>query len=154
MSRKIKLNLLVPGIVALGFLRDYLFENINWIYLTKTINRKNQARKEFYELLEWSNGEIVLLKWSLTLIFFGLFLGISVWIIHLLFSNRFYNKITILVYVAIFVVSGALFFLGNWFGFYDRFYAIVITMMHLTQSFVPLLVLFMVFKFFPKTENQ
>ena len=155
MSDKAKLCILLPGIIALGFLRDYLFINVNWVTLTMTTGRRLQARHEFYFLLDWPQNQLIILKWLLTFIFFFLFLAVTRWIIQVLYKNRFYNQITIIVFLGIMGISGVLYIIGLLSPtLYDNFYGTIINLMHLTQSFIPLLILIIVFKFLPDSQND
>ncbi len=154
MSRKIKLYIAIPGIILLGFIRDYFFININWIYLTLTGERRNQARPEFNSLLEWLPGEILSLKWILTILFYLLFLGMTLLIIHIGFKKRAYNITTLLMFAGLFIVSGILFVFGWLTGFGQELYGAIHTIMMLAQSFIPLMILSIIFKFLPNTEKE
>ena len=147
MSKNLKLGILIPLIILLGFLRDYFFVNINWVYLTLTINRKNAARPEFYELLEWSTDEILGLKWALTVLFYLLYLGLTLLIIHIAFKKRSLNILTFLLYVGIFVVSGLLYIIGWITGSSADLYGVIHWLMSMAQSFFPLMFLGIIFKF-------
>ena len=153
-SKKIKLGILIPSIVILGFIRDYFFVNINWVYLTLTINRKNAARPEFYGLLEWSVDEILILKWFLTILFFLIYLGMTLWIIHIGFKKRAYNITTLILYAGIFAISGFLYVIGWATGTGGELYAVIHWLMSLTQSFFPLMILGIIFKFLPHSDED
>lgn len=154
MSKKLKTWLLLITIILAGFAREYLFANINWIYKTLTEDRMNQARKEFYFLLEWSPKQIELLKWFLTVLFFAVFALISVAIVKLVFNNKLYNKITLLAFFAILASSGFLLIIGYIFGISDSIYNITRTLMGIGQSFMPLMILFVTFKFLPQKTSD
>ncbi|MEX1003064.1 MAG: hypothetical protein WDZ35_13180 [Crocinitomicaceae bacterium] len=154
MQAKVKVGLLATITVLLGFLRGYLFYNINWIYKTLTENRRNSAREEFYFLLEWSPTEILVLKWVLTFFFFFSFMFLTYWVIKAAFQQAVYSKIVIFVYGGIFLLSGFLFVLGYFFGLSSELYGIIRTVMGLAQSFMPLMILFILFKFFPQSEKE
>ena len=94
MSPKTKAILLTIGIVLLGFFREYLFININWIYLTLVNGRMNQALDEFHFLLSWSPSELILLKWGLTALFTVWFFALTWWIIKLVFNEKKLYKIS------------------------------------------------------------
>ena len=153
MSKKIKLILLIALIILLGFLRDYLFFNINWIYLTLTENRPNQALEEFYFLLEWTPKNINILKWFLTFLFTGLFLILSVWIIHQFFKNKQFNRITIYAFVGLIGICAFLYLIGFVIGLSDNLYGVIRTLMGFAQSFMPLMILYVVFKFLPEQNK-
>jgi len=142
------------GVVALGFLRDYLFYNINWIYLTLVNGRANSARPEFYALLEWSPDEIIRLKWLLTILFYALFAGLTCYFIYHYFKKIEYLKISVFLYLGIFLVSGILYSLGYISGLNKELYPIIRTLMGVAQSFMPLMVLFVIFKFYPQIESN
>ena len=152
MSKKTKLIILVILIISLGFLRDYFFMNINWIYLNLTTGRQNQALDEFHFLLNWSVGEIELLKWVLTLLFTFLFFLFTYQIIKLSFNTKLYNRITIGTFAALFVASGGFFVIGHLVRQADTMYGIVRTLMGLAQSFMPLMILYVLFKFLPDKD--
>ena len=153
MGKRAKLIIFAIGIILLGFLRDYLFYNINWVYKTLTENRPLQALEEFHFLLEWSPEQILLLKWMLTIVFFGVF-GLFTWIIiKTAFQNPTYNKISWLFYAGLLLLSGVMFVVYKLLGSPSSVYAVVRTLMGLGQSFIPLLLLFVAFKFFPKSSQ-
>jgi hypothetical protein len=154
MNKKLKTSLLVIGIVLAGFLREYLFVNINWIYKTLTERRINQARKEFYFLLEWTPTQINTIKWILTVFFFALFTALTALIIQSIFNNRFYNKITLFSFLAILAGSGFLFVIGYLFGISNSIYHITRTLMGIGQSFMPLMILYVTFKFLPQKTSD
>lgn len=154
MSKKIKLILLIVLIILLGFLRDYLFFNINWIYLTLTENRPNQALDEFYFLLEWTPRNINILKWFLTFLFTGLFLLLSVWIIQQFFKNKQFNRITIYAFVGLIGICALLYLIGFVIGLSDNLYGVIRTLMGFAQSFMPLMILYVVFKFLPEQNKS
>lgn len=142
------------SIVLLGFVRDYFFMNINWIYLNLTNGRPNQALDEFHFLLNWTPGQINTLKWLLTFIFSGSFFLLTYLIIRIQFQNKTYNKITFVVYLLI--VSGALglYFLSFVFGLSDNLYGVIRTLMGIAQSFMPLMILYILFKFLPELSES
>lgn len=154
MSAKWKSILLTLSIVILGFLRGYLFGNINWAYKTLTEDRMNQARDEFQFLLSWSPSSIVALKWVLTILFISLFSFLSYLIIKIYFKNKTYNRITLVLFSGIFITSAFLFLVGKVFNISSDIYHIIRALMGLGQSFMPLMILFILFKFFPQTKAE
>lgn len=152
MSKKISVYILFALVILLGFLRDYVFYNINWVYKTLTENRPLQAREEFHFLLEWEPEKIIILKWILTFAFFILFAILTWLVIRKAFRNQLYNKITLILFAGILGVSGVLFVVYKLIGSPSSMYAVIRTLMGLGQSFVPLLLLYLTFKFFPKSS--
>lgn len=154
MIKKVKIGCWILIIILLGFLRGYLFGNINWIYKTLTENRPNQARKEFHALLEWSTSEILILKWSLTFIFFGLFAFLTWYIIRLIFNHQQYSRITLLVFAGILLIAAILYPVYYLLGSPLKIYLIIRTIMGLGQSFMPLMLLIITFKFIPQLPSN
>lgn len=154
MPKKIRTILLCSFIIFLGFFRDYLFENINWIYKTLTEGRKNQARTEFHFFLEWSPNEILWLKWILTILFYGLFFYLTYYTLKITFQNKSYNRITIGLFLTLFGVSGFLYALGFGTDTLGKLYGTIRTLMGMAQSFIPLMILGILYKFTPVPKDD
>jgi hypothetical protein len=152
-SAKIKISALVIFIISLGFIRDYFFMNINWILMTITNGRRNQALDEFHFLLNWTPDEINNLKWVLTFLFSGLFMITTYFIIRLSFQKKLFNQITIISYLAILVFAFGLYFLSFLLGMTDDLYGVIRTVMGIAQSFMPLMILYILFKFLPESTK-
>ncbi len=152
MQNKTKAIFLTIGIILLGFVREYLFANINWIFLTLSTGRMNQARNEFQFLLDWSLTEINYLKFFLTLLFCLLFFYITYLIVNLLFKNKQFNKIVLFFHLGLLVIVGFLFVLSKLTNLYDTLYGSIRTLMGVLQSFIPLMILTLVFYFLPQSK--
>lgn len=139
-------------VVLLGFVRDYLFGNINWIYLTLTEGRANQALDEFQFLISWSPRDINLLKWGLTFLFTALNLFGTWLIVKLAFNNRLFNRITIVTFLSITCFALLLYTISVFIQPAPNLYGVIRTLMGIVQSFVPLMILFPLFKFLPSQE--
>ncbi|MBK9193300.1 MAG: hypothetical protein IPM77_18420 [Crocinitomicaceae bacterium] len=154
MSSKIKLSALVVFIISLGFIRDYFFVNINWILMTITNGRRNQALDEFHFLLNWTPDEINNLKWVLTFVFSGLFMAVTYLIVRISFQNKLFNRITVYSYLGILFFAFGLYFLSFLVGMTDNLYGIIRTIMGIAQSFMPLMILYILFKFLPDSKKD
>lgn len=153
MSQRIKLFLLGIGIVLLGFLREYFFINTNWIYLTLTQGRPNSARNEFDFLLDWQPSNIFIAKWFMTLFFFAAFFYLTFVIVKIAFANKTFNRIVVLLFASLLLFSALLY--GLEYLFNNRvFYGITRTLMGYGQSFIPLMILSILFKFFPEKSQE
>lgn len=150
MGRKARLTLLVLIIVGLGFLRGYVFYNINWIYMTLTNGRMNQARNEFHFFLKWTPTQINILKWILTFVFTFLFYYLTHLIIKTYFNDKTYTKIVLYTFIGLLLASGFFYSLGLLAGNLSTLYGIVLTLMGIAQSFMPLMFLFVLFRFLPE----
>lgn len=154
MSKNLKAILLSIGVVLLGFLRGYLFDNINWVYLTLTNGRMNSARDEFMFLVEWSPAEIMTLKWTLTIAFTLLFFLLTLLTIKIYFANKNFNQTVVFLFAALFCIAGLLFVAGKITGYSNMLYGPIRTIMGLAQSFIPLMILFVLFKFLPQIKSD
>lgn len=154
MSKRLKLGLLTLIIILLGFLRGYLFGNINWIYLNLTNGRPNGARHEFDFMLTWDVSNILILKWGLTLLFFGLFTVFTWLIVKLAFNKKEFNKITLLLFAGLFLLSAILYIPYYLTGSQPEMYAVIRTILGIGQSFMPLMFLFVLFKFLPQIGRK
>jgi hypothetical protein len=152
MQNKTKAIFLTIGIILLGFFREYLFANINWIFLTLSTGRMNQARNEFQFLLDWSLTEINYLKFFLTLLFCFLFFYITYLIVNLLFKNKQFNKIVLFFHLALLAIVGLIFVFSKITNLYDTLYGSIRTIMGVLQSFLPLMILTLVFYFLPQSK--
>lgn len=148
-----KAIVLTIGIVLLGFFREYLFVNVNWIYLTLVNGRMNGAFPEFHFLLNWSPNQILTLKWILTLLFTVIFFWLTRWIISIYFNDKKFTKIVLYVYLAVLIMAGGLFLIGKLTGLYSSLYGGIHNLMTIAQSFMPLMMLFVLFTFF-KTDKS
>ncbi len=153
MSPKTKAILLTIGIILLGFFREYLFININWIYLTLVNGRMNQALDEFHFLLSWSPSELLNLKWGLTALFTVLFFALTWWIIKLVFKEKSYTKSVGYLYLALIGIAGILVVLAKLTNQYNTLYGAIHNLMSLAQSFMPLMMLFVLFTFFKREKS-
>lgn len=154
MSKKTKVIFLTVGIVMLGFLREYLFVNINWIYLTLTNGRMNAARPEFQFLIHWSPTEINILKLGLTFLFSVLFFWVTYLIIKCYYQNKKYNQIVVFTYAGILLIALLLFAVGKLTGYHERLYGPIRTLMGMVQSFMPLMILAILFSFLPQAKDN
>ena len=149
MSKKVKVGIGIILVILLGFLRDYLFYNINWIYLTLVNNRMNQARDEFHFLLSWSPAKINVLKFILTGIFILLFYLITAltlkWLVHLKWNNKILLGVFIIPATIALILAG----IGKLTGSYTELYGAIHSLMTFIQSFLPLMLLALVFLFLP-----
>ena len=114
----------------------------------------NSARNEFMFLVEWTPSEILTLKWGLTLIFSVLFFLITYFIIKIYFQNKSFNQTVIFLFVSLFTIAGVLFVTGKITGSSNELYGPIRTIMGMVQSFTPLMILFVLFKFLPQLKSD
>ena len=129
-------------IIALGFLRDFIFVNINYIIDRLYFNRDVYYYHSFYDFLEPLDvSGLMTLKWILTLIFALINLTLSVVILKQLFEQpQKPVKLLYLGYVGLFVIAGLFFVFGKVSGLTDLGYTLARRFMGVLQSPVPLMI--------------
>ena len=151
MSKKIKIGVLVTIIVLSGFGRDYIMVNINWIIKHLTLGAPNYAQTFFNPLLNWKVSNLILLKWVLTLIFTMYFFSLTYFSVKLIFKT---NSIALQYvkgfYFLLIIISIVLYGIGYMFNIQQAIYPTVRTLMGVLQSFIPLMLIYLFIRFFPK----
>ncbi len=151
MSKKIKIGVLVTIIVLSGFGRDYIMVNINWIIKHLTLGAPNYAQTFFNPLLNWKISNLILLKWVLTLIFTMYFFSLTYFSVKLIFKT---NSIALQYvkgfYFLLIFTSIVLYGVGYMFNIQQAIYPTVRTLMGVLQSFIPLMLIYLFIRFFPK----
>ena len=133
---------LLVVIVWLGFLRDYIFININYIVDSLYYNHEVVHYHSFYSFLEPMDvSGLMTLKWMLTLVFTLVNLLLSVIILKQMFKNP-EMPLTLLYasYLALFIISGLFYLAGKIGGFPELGYTLSRRFMGTLQSPVPLMV--------------
>ncbi len=133
--------------------------NINWVLKHLTSGAPNYAQSEFLFLVSWTPSQILMLKWGLTIfwtLYFFFFTRIS---IKSVFKQRIiFLRIINLSYLGMVSISGAIYVIGLTFFEIKDIYAAVRTLMGVAQSFIPLMIFYLLFKFmlnendYPKKE--
>ena len=154
MSKRTKLIILSITILLLGFLRDYLFMNTNEAFGVVQSNLTFHGRDEFEFMLDWSIQTFVIVKWIGSAVFFGLFALFTWLIVKIAFDNPIYSRISVFLYLGLLAISGVLFAIGSLAGWTQGLYGILHTIVMFAQSFTPLIILVLLFRFFPKQDQQ
>ena len=129
-------------LIALGFLRDFVFVNINYYlkYLSG-YTTKNHAHY-FTQFLEpFSYQTIYKGKFILTVAFTLVYLLITQLIIHLLYQNKKFRTYTNLTFSIIFVLALFLYGLSQFCGFPQLGYVLSRRLMGFVQSPIVLMLL-------------
>lgn len=144
---------LVILIILSGFGREFVMKNINWVIKYLTEGGSYWAQSIFDPLLNWSLKELVFLKWVLTIVFTGYFYGLTISIIYFAFpENKLYLKMTTFTYLLLLFVSFILVVYGVQINDLHALHPIIRNLMGVAQSFLPLMVLFLLFKFLPQKK--
>lgn len=116
---------LIAVVIALGFLRDYIFVSIN--------EKTGQGTDDSGNLFYW--------KWILTFVFTLLYFVLACLFLYLLFRKKKYIWLTVFTYAGLFAVS----FIASAAGFllssFENGYPFVRTVMGIAQSPIVLMIL-------------
>jgi hypothetical protein len=152
---KLVFLILLAGLfLSLGFLRDFVFLNVN-----------EQSRIAYYHspdsflspsmafLTAWSYPQLYYLKWVLTFFFAGLFMVLTLAFVRLLFPARKYLRWTILAYGILLLLAG-LFFIGGYLaGQSENGYRIARFLLGMAQSPIVLMVLLPAFRLADRSDS-
>ncbi len=147
MWNKNRTNLLLASvfillIIYLGFLRDSIFININYIIDRIYYNSEIVYYHSMYEfLVPMGVGGLMKLKWLLTFLFTLVNFALSYGILKKLFNNSG-TSISLLIWgtIFLFILSGLFFLLGKLIGDSELGYTLSRRFMGVLQSPVPLMV--------------
>ena len=139
-------SILIVLVIYLGFVRDSLFININYIIDELYFNQEVFHYHTMYRFLVPLGVEgLMRLKWILTFVFMLLNYGLSLLILkQLLLDSGKVMKLLSWGYVVLFVISGILFILSKLLGFSELGYTLARRFMGVLQSPVPLMLVFSV----------
>ena len=103
-------------------------------------------------LYHLTTSTLMNLKWGLTLLFSIAFGLSTLLLVHYYFKNKQFNKVTIIVYTVLIFISFLISLIGILFNSFETLYTISRFIVGLVQSPLISLVLFVLFHF--KSKNQ
>ena len=141
---KITAVVLGASILLLSLLRENVFLEINAI---SDGFDYNQAYFYFFNesIAKLTPSQLSLLKWSLTFSFIFVISGFTFLAIYLWFKNKKYNRITLVIYLALFSLTGFTSILIWLTGTYSDYYFVIRKMIGFLQSPLPLFFFFTMF---------
>ncbi len=145
---------LIACIVASGFLQDFFMKNINLVLKHLTTGSTNYSVPLFYFLEKWSVSQIMVLKWILTIFWMLYFWAFSFFTLRIYFKPKGVRVHAInYVYLVLLGLAAGLYFVGMIFGVNYTMYHIVRTLTGLTNSFMPVLIVFLFLNYFPAEKG-
>ncbi len=146
MSRTLK-NVLFVIIVAmvlciLGFIREFVFENINAQLYTLWYDYKDYslpASLAFFN--SWTANELYYLKFPLTVLSGLAYFLVAIFTVRRFFPGKKFRNITFVVHVFVFALAGVFFLYGLAFDDYDHGYQFSRIFMDFLQSPLLLMIL-------------
>ena len=134
---------LIITLLIIGFVRDYLFVNLN--YQASLAYYKQKPDYEISGFLafiqNWSYTKLYYSKWILTFLFAFLYGLVAFLSVRFVFKSKLYNRVTLFIYIAIFVISLMAFGIGYVTNNYSKGYSIARQLMGWLQSPVVLMIL-------------
>ncbi|MBL4625497.1 MAG: hypothetical protein JKY42_10215 [Flavobacteriales bacterium] len=111
--------ILIAGItiitIAFGFIRDSLFKHINYqIYQLETSTDKI-IESDLYQLIfkNLSLDHLHYSKWILTIAFMIIYYALTTTGIRLIYNTKKYDRLILIIFSTIFVVSGLSYIIGD-----------------------------------------
>lgn len=141
-------------IFFIGYLRETIFLVLNSVLNKYPFPYNNSYVSPPNFLYSYSSQTLITVKWVLTFGFSIIFFMVSWVLIHFYFKNRSFNKITIWAYLFLVGVSFLTAALGILLGNFDETYTLSRFVIGLAQSPLIPLVLFVLFYFKTKMEQQ
>ncbi len=151
--KNILLFILFTLIYLLGYIRETSFLVINSVLRNYSFPYNSAYVSPPTYILEMSNGELIILKWALTLIFSLLFLGITLLTVHLYFKSKKFNRVIFYIYSLIITLSFVIYLFGVITGLKENCYTISRFIIGLVQYPILSLILFALFYFITKSYS-
>jgi len=128
--------------VATGFFREFVFVNVNeQIRVTYYKVGDSQLAPSMRFLEGTDYGTLYYSKWILTLVFTLIFAGLAALIVKLLFAEKKFVRLTLLVYAGVFALGILFFGLGLLLGQQEKLYTIARFLAGLVETPAMLIVL-------------
>jgi len=128
--------LVVVLLIVVGFLRDFIFVNLNYqaslAYYHQDNDYKLSSLISFIET--WSYKRLYISKWILTMLFTILYGAITYFCVYFFFREKKYNKISIGIYIVIISISFLIYLFGYFTNNYQKAYSVSRQLMGLLQS--------------------
>lgn len=147
-GKNIYLVLILLTLVFFGFLRDFIFVNINGqLHITYYHSEQVGISPLMHFIEKLSHPQLMMIKWSLTIIFSIIYLTIACFTIYIIFREKKYIKLTIFSYLIVFSISFIFMLSGYIFSSWNqRAYEFARYLMGMAQSPVIIMILIPAFK--------
>jgi hypothetical protein len=145
--------LIVLAFVIVGYLRDFIMVNINYLLdFVQTPDKEFYAHSFFDFLKTASFKQLYYGKYLLTLLFtlFNLALGLA--FIRVIFKDKMLTKILVIIYVAVFLAAALIFVAGFLIGSVDQGYLFARALMGFLQSPVPCAILLLAYPLYKQNS--
>lgn len=154
MSKKIKIIFFVLLLAALGFFRDHLFVNINYILYSKLYNEIYTPAWYVSFLNAFSYKTVYIAKWFITPLFAFVFWFTQKRFLTLLFNEKKIIEWLGILYLSLFLLAGVFFVAGWALGDINKGYTFSRIFMGLLQSPVACMILIPTAYLYKQTNQQ
>jgi len=138
--------LIVVAFVIVGYLRDFIMVNVNYLLdFVQTPNKEFYAHSFFNFLKTASFKQLYYGKYLLTLIFTLVNLGLALAFIRVIFRDKVLAKILLFVYGAVILAAAFIFAAGYLIGSVNQGYLFARALMGFLQSPVPCAILLLAY---------
>lgn len=144
-------NIIAGVLIILLFVVGYFRETV-FLVINSVINKTPYPYNTSYIkppsfLYQYTENELIIVKWLLTFGFSVLFLILALVLFHFYFKNNKFNFLTIFIYVILIFISSVVSIFGLIFNNFDGVYTLSRFLIGLVQSPLIPLVLFVLFYF-------
>ncbi|HHZ64081.1 MAG TPA: hypothetical protein EYN51_01045 [Flavobacteriales bacterium] len=152
--KEIFLGTAVLFIIMLGYVEQFLFENVNhhlhYLYYKTELSLMSD---KLSMLLSWNYDDLMWLKWGMTILSTILYFLATISVLHLIFKREKYIMYTIYLFVGVICISFILYMGGSLIGFPKEGYRLSRFAMGFLTSPIPLMALIPAFKL-AKSSNS
>lgn len=154
-KKSILIIFIIIFLVFWGYFRDFLFKKINSLLQAWDHDFDYEMPGLMKFITNFEYDTIVIFKWILTFVFWGIYLLMSVIVIKLFFTNKQFIKITIAAFITILMISGTFMMIGSLFtSASEKMYEFSRYLMGMAQSPIVLMILIPVFKLYEKGNKE
>jgi hypothetical protein len=146
-KKTLYIALIIIVLLIIGFYREFVFKNINALIQAIDADMDYEMPSSLNFLSGYQYQTLINIKWVLTIVFAALYLIISMITIKVIFDNQKFRKITMMVFLAVTLLSGIFILLGFLIkSRNDNMYEIARFLMGILQSPIILMLLIPAFK--------
>jgi hypothetical protein len=155
LKKVIQLIFIAISLIFFGYLRDFIFKKINALLQAWDHDMDYDMPNPLIFLTNWEYDSVKNFKWILTLIFWGIYLLITLITVKILFRKNSFIKITSGVFIGILLISG-LFMLAGFLinSTSEKMYEFARYLMGMAQSPIILMILIPLFGLFKKENSE
>lgn len=154
LKKKIALAFILILAFIIGYIRETIFIIINTVINDYPFPYNASYVKPPTFLYSISTNHLITIKWLLTLFFSICFAGITLFLVNFYFKSKSFNKLTIITYSGLFLISLIISLISIIFNLFESFYGVSRFIAGLLQYPLLTLIMFTMFYFIQKLNND